>query len=41
MGEPQHFTVALDEASVDGEVDRSPGLLVVASRSDQPFAWVG
>jgi hypothetical protein len=40
MGEPQRVAVALNEASVDGVVDRCPRLLVATSRSDLAFAWV-
>ena len=41
MGEPQHLTVAFDDAIVDGLVDRRPGLPVVTGRADQPFPRVG
>ena len=40
MSEPQRLTVAFDEAGVDGEIDRRPGLLVVTGRADQPFARI-
>ena len=41
MGEPQHATIALDEAGVDGLVDRRPRFAVVTGRADQPLARIG